>query len=94
MQVQGSVRLLVCAGAVGGVVAAVLLALCLWFVCRRKRNKQVGERRVTAQPEKQQTQQKPKAPSGPWLGFLRRKKKQSGGGASTGMSAILLVWHF
>ena len=70
-------------GVVGGIVVAVLLALCLWFVCRRKRNKQVGEKRVAAKKEKQQKQKK--QPSGPMLGFLRRRKKGDGA-VGTGMS--------
>ena len=54
---------------------AVLLALCLCFVLRRKRNKQVGEKRVAAKQQKQkQKQQKEKKESGAWLGFLRRRK--------------------
>ncbi|KAL0020940.1 hypothetical protein WJX79_002678 [Trebouxia sp. C0005] len=60
-------------GVVGGIVVALLLAVCLCFVCRRKRNKQVGEKRVAAKKEKQQRQKK--QPSGSMLGFLRRRKK-------------------
>ena len=72
-------------GVVAGIVVAALLALCLWFVCRRKRNKQVGEKRVAAKKEKQQKQKK--QPSGPMLGFLRRRKKGDGA-VGTGMSHV------
>ncbi len=74
-------------GVVGGIVVAVLLALCIWFMCRRKRNKQVGEKRVAAKKEKQQ---KLKKASGPWLGFLRRRKR-GGGGAGTGTPSMCSV---
>ena len=70
-----------CSGVVGGIVVAVLLALCLCFFLRRKRNKQVGEKHVAAKQQKaKRKQQKEKKASGPWLGFLRRKK----GGPGTG----------
>jgi len=74
-------------GVVGGIVVALLLALCLWFVCRRKRNKQVGEKRVAAKKEKQQKQKK--QPSGSMLGFLRRRKKGDSA-VGTGMSHVSL----
>ena len=66
-------------------MVAVLLALCLCFLCRRKRNKQVGEKRVAAKKEKQQKQKK--QPSGSMLGFLRRRKKGDGA-VGTGMSHV------
>lgn len=79
-----------CTGAVGGIVLAILLALCICFVVRRKRNKQVGEKRVAAKQQKEKKklkqQQKKKAP-GAWLGFLKRKK----GGPGTGMLHMLLI---
>lgn len=72
-----------CTGAVGGIVAAILLVLCICFVLRRKRNKQAGEKRVAAKQQKEKKklqQQQEKKVAGPWLGFLRRKK----GGPGTG----------
>lgn len=70
-----------CAGVVGGVVVALLLALCICFMLRRKRNKQVGERRVAAKRQKEQAkQQKVKKASGSWLGFLKRRKGGPGAG--------------
>ena len=70
------------AGVVGGIVLAVLLALCICFMLRRKRNKQVGEKRVAAKQQKEKNkQQRKKKASGPWFGFLRRKK----GGLGTGV---------
>ena len=67
-------------GVVGGIVVALLLALCICFLVRRKRNKQVGEKRVAAKKEKQQ---KEKKASGPWLGLLRRRKRGGPGGTGT-----------
>ncbi|KAL0035895.1 hypothetical protein WJX77_006910 [Trebouxia sp. C0004] len=69
-------------GAVGGIVVAVLLAVCLWFVCRRKRNKQVGEKRVAVKSQKQQKQKK--QPSGSMLAFLRRRSKKGDSAVGTG----------
>lgn len=69
---------------------AILLVLCICFVLRRKRNKQVGEKRVAAKQEKERKklqQQQEKKPSGPWLGFLRSKK----GGPGTGMLTPYLI---
>ena len=83
-----------CTGAVGGVVLAILLALCLCFLLRRKRNKQVGEKRVAAKQQKEkkkvQQQQQQKKASGPWLGFLRSKQ----GGPGTGTLEFLTTIFF
>lgn len=79
-----------CLGVVGGIVVAVLLALCLCFFLRRKRNKQVGEKWVAAKQQKEQRkQQKKKKASGPWLGFLRRRK----GGPGTGQHLPCICLH-
>ena len=82
-------------GVVGGIVVALLLALCIvCFVLRRKRNKQVGERRVAAQRQKEQAkQQKEKKASRPWLGFLRRRKGGPGAGALHASSVICAIIH-
>lgn len=48
---------------------------------RRKRNKQVGERRVAAKRQKAQAKQQQKKASGSWLGFLKRSKGTPGTGA-------------
>ena len=80
------------AGVVGGVVVALLLALCICFMLRRKRNKQVGERRVAAKRQKEQAkQQKVKKASGPWLGFLKRRKGGPGAGQLHSSSAIQAI---
>lgn len=75
-------------------MVALLLALCICFMLRRKRNKQVGERRVAAKRQKEQAkQQKEKKTFGPWLGFLKRRKGGPGAGALHASSPIRAIFH-
>lgn len=75
-------------------MVALLLALCLCFLLRRKRNKQVGEKRVAAKQQKEKAkQQKEKKASGPWLGFLKGRKGGPGAGALLASQFINLVTH-
>lgn len=75
-------------------MVALLLALCICFMLRRKRNKQVGERRVAAKRQKEQAkQQKEKKVSGPWLGFLKRRKGGPGAGVLHASSVIHAIIH-
>lgn len=97
LDLPGGERDSVLAGVVGGVVVALLLACCICFMLRRKRNKQVGEKRVAAKQQKEKAkQQKEKKGSGPWLGFLKRRKGGPGAGvllASSLISTINLNIH-
>ena len=73
---------------------ALLLALCICFMLRRKRNKQVGERRLAAKRQKEQAkQQKQKKASRPWLGFLKRSKGGPGTGVLHASSTVFTIVH-
>lgn len=75
-------------------MVALLLAFCICFMLRRKRNKQVGEKRVAAKQQKEKAkQQKEKKTPGAWLGFLKRRKGGPGTGVLLASSHINMITH-
>lgn len=78
------------AGIAGGVIAALLLAICL-FCCLRRRRRNKSPEQPAAKQQKPKPAKQPKQPRKPLLGFLGRGKKEQK--ASGTEAAFLEVPH-
>lgn len=76
-------------GIAGGVIAAILLALCI-FCCLRRKHKNKSQEQPVVKQQQPKPAKQPKQPRKPLLGFLGRGKDKK---ASSAESAFLEVPH-